>query len=107
MPDVNWFDGYEAANVPAWGPRLSSEAGEIYLTAGPQIIELGMVTRVTARTWNMDYVGRTAILTVTNEDVGAPWYTAVMEPDAEDGLFCIFEVVGINVGSSILSVEVF
>lgn len=107
MPDINWFDGYEAEYVAAWGPRASDVAGEIFLSAGPQKIELDMITRVIARTYNMDYLGRTVVLTIENTDtLGAPWFTAVMEPDAEDGLFAVFEVVGLSLGTSILSVEV-
>jgi hypothetical protein len=107
VPDVNWFDGYEAQYVAAWGPRASNVAGEIFLSAGPQRIELDMITRVVAKTLNMDYLGRTVVLTIENHDtVGAPWFTAVFEPDAEEGLFAAFEVVGLSLGTSILSAEV-
>jgi hypothetical protein len=107
VPDTSWFDGYESAGVPAWGPLFDGTPTEIHISVRPSKIEVGGITTVMARTTNLDYLGRTAILTIGSlTTAGAGWFTAVMEPDAEEGLIAIFEVVGLSVGPTALSVEV-
>ena len=105
MPDSDWFDGYEYAGMPAWGPVTSPT--DIVLIPSSYRMEPGAVSRLTAYSSNLAYLGKTAILSVTNPTVaGSPWYSAQMQPDAQFGVSAIFEVAGVAEGGSVFSVEV-
>ena len=100
-----WFNGFEAPDVPVWGSSYIE--GQLLLFANTYRIGSPAYTRVTVWTSDISFIGKTAILTITNPAiVGVDSYEAVMEPDSVSGCSALFVIVGLSLGIADLDAEI-
>lgn len=105
MPSGTWDQAYSTPYVPGWGAVINF--GELVLTASRSTIEPDGAARVTAWSGDMSLLGKVATLYVDNPDVAtSAVLTAVMQPNAVDGVEAIFLVYGLVEGESTMYVEV-
>lgn len=105
MPDGTWEDGYESTGLAAWTVVVA--IGDLILTAYISSIDPGAQIRVSAWSANLDYLGKTCTLTLSNTAVaGSASYQDDMEPNAVDGVEAVFLVTGYVVGQTEMYAEV-